>query len=164
MFTLVHMHLLLTHVPILVTGLALALLLFAIWRHDDTLARTGLVFLVGAAISALPTYLTGEGAEHAVERMPGVTEELIDRHQDIALIAALVVGALGIAALWAIWRYRRPVRIPRRFLLSLLFGAAVGSGLMAYTGLLGGEIRHTEVRPGYVAPPDAGGEREEGGR
>lgn len=28
---------------------------------------------------------------------------------------------------------------------------------MAYTGLLGGEIRHTEVRPGYVAPPEEHG-------
>lgn len=157
MFSIVHLHLLLNHLPIIVTALALLILVFAVWRHDDTLARTGLVFLAGAAVSALPTYLTGEGAEDAAERLPGVTEQLIERHSDMALIAALFVGALGVAALWAFWRYRKPVRIPRRFLLALLAGSAIGSGLMAYTGLLGGEIRHTEVRPGYVAPPEEHG-------
>ena len=152
MFTVVHLHLLLNHLPIIVTALALALLAIAIWRQDDTIARTGLAFLVGAAVSALPTYLTGEGSEDLVEKLPDVTEALVESHSDIALVAALVVGALGIAALWAIWRYRKPARIPRRFVLALLAGSLVGAGLMGYTGLLGGQIRHTEVRPGYVEP------------
>ena len=161
MFTVVHLHLLLNHLHIIVTALALALLAVAVWRDDDTLTRTGLVFLVGAALSALPAYLTGEGAEDAVEKLPGVTEALIERHSDIALVAAIVVGALGIGALWALWRYRRPVRVPRAFLLVMIIGSFAGSGLMAWTGLLGGEIRHTEVRPGYV--PASGGEASGGG-
>jgi uncharacterized membrane protein len=164
MFTIVHLHLLLNHLPIIITGLALALLAFAVWRHDDTLERTGLVFLVVAALSALPTYLTGEGAEDAVKHLPGVTRDVIERHSDMALFAALFVGALGVAALWALWRYRRPIRIPRPFLLTLLAGSLIGAGLMAYTGLLGGEIRHTEVRPGYIAPPDTGAAQDSGRR
>jgi uncharacterized membrane protein len=161
MYSLAHVHLLLNHVPIIVTALALLLLAVALWRDDDTLVRTGLVFLVGGALSALPTYLTGESAEHAVEKMPGVTEELIDKHQDIALIAAIVLGVLGVAALWAIWRYRKPARIPRQLAVALLAATVVSAGLMAYTGLLGGQIRHTEIRPGFVAPPrDAGEEGE----
>lgn len=164
MFTVVHLHLLLNHLPIIVTALALALLAVAVWRDDDTLTRTGLVFLVGAALSALPAYLTGDGAEDAVEKLPGVTEALIDQHSDIALVASIVVGALGVVALWGLWRYRRPVRVPRGFLLLMIIGSFAGSGLMAYTGLLGGEIRHTEVRPGYVPASEGGalggGERE----
>ena len=38
--------------------------------------------------------------------------------------------------------------------LGALAGAAVVSGMMAYTGLLGGQVRHTEVRPG-ATPADA---------
>lgn len=154
MFTVVHLHLLLNHLPIVVTALALALLLVAVWRADDTLTRTGLVFLVGAALSALPTYLSGEGAEDAAEKLPGVTEAIVEQHSDIALVAAIVVGALGVAALWGLWRYRRPVRVPHAFLLVMIIGTFAGAGLMAYTGLLGGEIRHTEVRPGYVPAGD----------
>jgi len=160
MFTVVHLHLLLNHLPIIVTALALALLVVAVWRGDDTLTRTGLVFLVGAALSALPAYLTGEGAEDAVEKLPGVTEALIERHSDIALVAAIIVGALGAVALFGLWRYRRPVPVPRGFLLFVIIGSFAGSGLMAWTGLLGGEIRHTEVRPGYVPATAPGGEVE----
>jgi uncharacterized membrane protein len=154
MYSVAHLHLLLNHLPIIVTALALALLAVAIWRPNETLVRTGLVFLVGAAVSALPTYLTGDGAEEAVKRLPGVTREIIERHSDMALIAALVVGALGIAALYALWRYRKPVPVPRGFVLALLAGSVIGAGLMAYTGLLGGQIRHTEVRSDYVPPAD----------
>ena len=149
MFTVVHLHLLLNHLPIIVTALALALLAVAVWRGNDTLTRTGLVFLVVAALSALPVYLSGEGAEDAADKLPGVTEALIERHSDIALVAAIVVGALGIAAQFGLWRYRRPIPVPRGFLLLMIIGTFAGSGLMAWTGLLGGQIRHTEVRAGY---------------
>jgi uncharacterized membrane protein len=151
-YSIVHLHLLLNHVPIIITGLALLLVAFAAWRHDDYLARVAFVFFVGGALSALPTYLTGEGAEDAVEDLPGVTKQLIETHSDMALIAAIVVGVLGVVALWALWRYRRPATLPTGVVRVVLVGAAAGAGLMAYTGLLGGQIRHTEVRPGYVAP------------
>lgn len=162
MFSTVHLHLLLNHLPIIVTALALLVLVIAMWRHNELLLRVSLWFFVGGAVSALPTYLTGEGAEHAVKHMPGVTEALIEKHSDIALIAAIVVGVLGLMALYALWRYQRPAMIPRPLVLTVLLAAVVGSGLMAYTGLLGGEIRHTEVRPGFVPPADAAGGEGEG--
>lgn len=171
MFTTVHLHLLLNHLPIIVTALGLLLIAIAVWRRDDYLARVALAFFVGGALSALPTYLTGDGAENAVKNLPGVTKTLIEQHSDIALIAAIVVGVLGAFALWALWRYRRPAILPAMIVRATVVGAVVGAGLMAYTGLLGGQIRHTEVRPGYVPTAEgaagAGGssaEREAGGR
>ncbi|MEO8623258.1 MAG: DUF2231 domain-containing protein [bacterium] len=152
MYTLAHVHLILNHLPIIITGIALLLAAVAAWRRDDYLVRVALSLLVLAALSALPTYLTGEDAEHAVIDMPGVTRELIHDHEDMALIAACVVGALGTFALWALWRYRRPVVIPTLLVRATVVGALIGTALMAYTGLLGGEIRHTEVRSGFVAP------------
>ena len=146
MFTIVHLHLLLNHVPIIVSALGLVLIALAAWRRDDSLGRVALTFFVAGALSALPTYLTGEGSEDAVKNLPGVTEVLIDQHSEIALIAAIVVGILGAFALWALWRYRRTAMLPRFVVRVTLAGALVGSGLMAYTGLLGGQIRHTEVR------------------
>lgn len=152
MFSTVHLHLLLNHLPIIVTGLAFLLLAWGAWRHDDPIVRVAFGFLVGGALSAIPTYLTGEGAEDAVKRLPGVTEALIEQHSDIALISAILVGLLGAFALWALWRYRRPTALPTRVVRAALTGALIGSVLMGYTGLMGGQIRHTEVRPGFVAP------------
>jgi len=161
MFSTVHLHLLLNHLPIIVPGVALVLLLIASWRRDDYLARVGLAVLVGGAITALPSYLTGDGAEDAVRDLPGVSRDIIERHSDIALIASIALGVLGTFALWALWRYRRPAALSRGVVLATLAGTLVASGLMAYAGLLGGQVRHTEVRPGFVAPPHVRGERRE---
>lgn len=157
MFTAVHLHLLLNHLPIIITGLGLLLIAIAAWRRDDYLARVALSFFVLSALSALPTYFTGNGAEHAIKGLPGVTREIIHKHEDIALFAAIGVGVLGVFALWALWRYRRPTTVPVGVVRVTLAGALVATGLMAYTGLLGGQIRHTEVRPGFVPAADSAG-------
>lgn len=150
MLTTVHLHLLLNHLPIIVPVIGLALLALAVWKRTDLLARVGLALLATGAVSALPVYLTGEGAEDSVEKLPGVTKALIEQHSDIALVAAIVIGLIGLLALWMLWRYRRPSALPPGLVRLTLLGAVVGCGLMAYTGSLGGQIRHTEVRPGYV--------------
>jgi hypothetical protein len=55
-----------------------------------------------------------------------------------------------VLALGALVRWRRSP-VPRVPTLVLLAGTLVTSGLLAYTGLLGGRVRHTEVRPGATA-------------
>ena len=152
MYSLAHVHLLLNHIPIIVTMLGLLLVAVAMWRHSDYLARVAMSFFVGGALSALPTYLTGDPAEHTVIHLPGVTREVIHSHQDAALIAAIFVGVLGLFALWAIWNFWSTPLLPSWVVRVALVASIIGSGLMAWTGLLGGEVRHTEVRPGFVAP------------
>ncbi len=154
MFTAVHLHLLLNHLPILLPVVGLALLAGALWRRDDSLARTALWLFVAGAVMALATYLTGEGAEDAVKRLPGVERDLIERHSDIALVAAIALGLVGAYALWLLWRHRRRAPLPRGAVIVAFAGAVAAGGLMAYTGLLGGQVRHTEVRPGFVPAPD----------
>lgn len=54
------------------------------------------------AAAAVPTYLTGEPAEEAVEHLPGVVKDLIEIHEERALIALIVAtfgGILGLASL-----------------------------------------------------------------
>ena len=70
-------------------------------------------------------------------------EELADK----SFLAAAVLGvlALGILVRW------RTTEIPRGAALTALAGSFVVAGMMGYTGLLGGQIRHTEVRTGATA-------------
>lgn len=152
MYSLAHVHLFLNHVPIIVSGLGLLLLLVGLVRRRDALMRTALAFFAGGGLSALPTYLTGEPAEEMAEGLPGVTKALIERHEDAAYVAALIVGALGAFALWTLWRYRRQPTLPKWVVRVALVAALVGSGAMGWTGLLGGEIRHTEIRSDYIPP------------
>ena len=153
MYSFTHLHLLLNHFPIIVTVLGLLLVAVAAWRDSDSLARVALAFFVGGALSALPTYLTGESAEDTVRHLPGVTRDIIEAHSDAAVISAIFVGLLGVFALWALWRFRAELLLPKWVVRVALVASIIGSGLMSWTGLLGGQVRHTEVRPGYVAPP-----------
>lgn len=152
MLSAAHLHILLNHWPIIATMLAMVLAAIAVLRPNEAVARVALSLMALGGLASLPTYLSGQRAEDAVERLPDVTEALVERHQESALQAAIVVGIVGAFALWALWRYRRDERLPRWVATTALVGAVIGSALMGYAGLLGGRIRHTEVRPGYVPP------------
>jgi len=103
--------------------------------------------LIFTGLAGVVSNYTGEPAEDAIRGYPGVKRDVIHEHEEMgekSYIAAIVVGAL---ALGALVRWRR-APIPRGVGLGSLAGAAVVSGMMAYTALLGGRVRHTEVRPG----------------
>jgi uncharacterized membrane protein len=146
--SVVHLHLLLTHVPVLGVLFGTLLLLIGVFRRNDTLRRTALVVFLATGVAAGATYLTGEPAEDAVEHLPGVTEPIIERHEDAALVATLGAAALAVVSLVGLIRYRKGKTITTGFVtIALLAGIAV-SAAMAWTANLGGQIRHTEIRAG----------------
>jgi uncharacterized membrane protein len=149
----VHIHLLLNHLPVI--GIFIGLVVFAlgVWRRNDSWTRLALGFFVVVALASLATMLTGEGAEEAVERLPGVTDAIIEPHEDaakLASIAAYVLGAVSLASL--IWVRGR--MLPRALTVTVVPLVLLVTGLMAYTANLGGQIRHTEIRAGAVVEAD----------
>jgi hypothetical protein len=143
----VHLHLLMNHLPVVGTVIGALLLALALLRRSDELARISLGLFGLLGLVAVLVYLTGEPAEDAIEKLPGISDSLIDRHQDAALVATILVGAIGALALASLLIYRR--RALPRWVTVLGFGAAlVASSGMAYTANLGGQIRHTEIRSG----------------
>jgi uncharacterized membrane protein len=144
-----HIHLLLNHIPVI--GIFIGFVVFAlgVWRRNDSWTRLALGLFAAVALVAVATMLTGESAEEAVEKLPGVSESLIGTHEDAAKLAAIgayVLGAVSLAAL--VWVRKRP--LPRALTVTVLPVALLVSGLMAYTANLGGQIRHTEIRGGAV--------------
>jgi uncharacterized membrane protein len=148
-----HPHLLVNHVPIMGAFFGLALLIASYLFAADVLRRTAFAVLIVTALAASASDLSGDAAEDAVKGLPGVTRERIQAHKDIAETSYILAGVVGVLALGALVRWRR-APVPPAAAHVILVGAAVVSGLMAYTGLLGGRVRHTEVRPGAV-PADA---------
>src|SRR5512140_1965426 len=102
-----HIHLALNHLPVVGTLLGLLLLLFGVVRRSDEVQKAALAVFVVAALLAVPTYFTGESTEEIVEHLPGVSEALIERHEDAALVAFAALGVLGLAALGALALFRR---------------------------------------------------------
>jgi hypothetical protein len=149
-FSGAHMHLLVNHVPILGALFALSLLTASFFWSPAVLRRTALVVLIATAAAAAVADLTGEPAEDAVRGLPGVRREAIHAHEEMAEASYIGAVALGVLSLGALVRWRRDP-VPRGATLVALAGTVALSGAMAYTGLLGGRIRHTEVRPGATS-------------
>jgi uncharacterized membrane protein len=149
-----HVHLLLSHLPVIGTIFGVLLLLLALLRKSEELKRVSLGVFVFTALIALPVYFTGEPAEEMVENLPGVAESLIDRHKDEALFALLMAGGAGIVALISLILFRRAEKLPGWVIGAALVLSLATGGLMGWTANLGGQVRHTEIRPGFTAPAE----------
>lgn len=147
-----HVHIAINHAPVIGALFGFLLLAFATWRRSPEVQRVSLGVLALVGCSALVTFLTGEPAGEAlVSAVPGVSEDLLERHCDLAGVAmasSLATGACALVALAASWRSKAA---PRGLLAAALALSAVTLGLMAWTANRGGMIRHTEIGPGPQA-------------
>lgn len=143
--TILHLHLLLNHVP--VVGALFLIVLFAAGalRRDATLVRTALWTCAVLGVVALATFFTGEPAEDAVEGLAGVSEAVIERHEEVALIATILLGAGATLSLAALAFLRRRAALPRWVAMAGLAGSLVIAVAMGVTANLGGKIRHSEL-------------------
>lgn len=143
--SLVHIHLLLNHFP--VVGAFGGILLFAIayQRDSSELARFGMAFFTALGIVTVLVYFTGLSSDEVARGLPAFSLPLLERHEEAGLASTVIMGALGGTTAFALWIYG-PRRIHRRVTgagVLLALGAAI---IMTYTGYLGDQIRHTEVR------------------
>lgn len=153
-----HLHLLLNHLPILGVPACTVLLLLGLRRGSDELSRLALLGLVLLGLVVWPVYLTGEPAEESVEHLPGVSESLIEQHEDAARFALVLTELSAVAALGLLLATRRK-SLPAHLGLAVLLMGLLTSGTFFWVGSLGGQIRHTEIRA--AGQPGTGGHHEE---
>ena len=160
----VQMHLALTHVPVILSLVGLIVLMVAFLIKNSTLTRTSYILLFVAGVAAIPVFFTGEGTEEAIEKLPGVSEAVIERHEEVAKLAMVSISAAGLLALTALFSFRWQVA-SHVFKMVVLLLAITSAGLMAQTAHLGGQIRHTEIRNGVALQNgnEAGGENKSNG-
>jgi len=139
------MHLALTHVPVILSLVGLIMLIVAFFIKNSTITKTSYILILTAGITALPVFFTGEGTEEAIENLPGVSESVIGRHEEVAKLAMISIAAAGLVALAALFSFRWQIAA-RLFKVVVVLLAITSGGLMAQTAHLGGQIRHTEIR------------------
>lgn len=153
---LLHIHLLLNHVPVIGTiGCALLLIAAFVTRSRDV-AVAGLVTMVLVSLVALPVFFTGEPAEERVENLAGLNKGAIETHEEAALPALIAIEVGGALALLALIVVRFRPHSSELALAATVCVALVATILVARAANLGGEIRHTELG-GAAAEAGGGG-------
>lgn len=141
----VHLHLVITHVPVLATIFSLAILVWAMISKHPEHYKIAFVGFIVAGIFAVVAFLTGEAAEDIAETITSISETDIERHEDAASLAlwmTVILGVFGIVGL--IWN-KIGVKGFRPFVWTVFFYGLATAGVLAYTANLGGQIRHTEI-------------------
>ena len=101
-----HWHLLLNHFPIIGTIIALCLFLFAIIAKNEEWKRASLGIFAFTAIMGILAFVSGNGAGLSLQARPGVTIEMVNRHEGAAELALFLMLITGALALIALWQYR----------------------------------------------------------
>lgn len=141
-----HWHLVVNHFPIIGTILALGVLITGLFLKNNSVKNTAYVLFIVAAIFAVFSMQTGEGAEEMVENFPEIGKAIIHEHEELAEKLALVLYAMGGLSLLAL--FLNFIKNTKEKLVSFfILGLGVASlFLIQKVGTTGGEIRHTEIR------------------
>lgn len=141
-----HFHLVVNHFPIVGILIGLLVLVTGFLLKKSEVKVTALGIFVFSALASFAAFYTGEGAEEIVERIPGISETLINQHEESAELFFTVILILGgISLITMILEIRKIKFASYGFILAILFSLAAGV-LAKNVGTTGGEIRHTEIR------------------
>jgi uncharacterized membrane protein len=143
-----HIHLLITHLPIFGSILGAFVLAHALWTKSNQTKIAAYNLFIIAAIGAGIAYLTGEAAEETVENIQGIAKNVIDEHEDFAVFALISLIILGLTSIAGLFLTIRKSSFTRTTAFGILFISLISFALVARTGYLGGQIRHTEIANG----------------
>ena len=140
-----HIHLVLTHIPIIGIGAIIAFFLVGKVRGSQELQWVSLQLLVALALVSIAVYLTGSPASHQVQNQLGVSRELIQPHSNAADFSFTGLEVLGAFSLVILIKFWKQAAFPPRLAALWLILAAIVFGLLLWTAGLGGKIRHPEI-------------------
>lgn len=141
----VQLHLALTHLPVVLSIAGFGLLAYALIRKQALLVSTSYWILIIAAAAALPVYLTGEGTAETLEKLPGISENVIESHEEVAETAFIAIELVGVLSILGLI-FQKRLKLGKAFRLLTLVFAFVAAAVLAEAAHLGGQIRHSEIR------------------
>ena len=102
-----NLHVLVNHFPIILSLLGLAAALLALVTRRRTVWLYATATMVLAAVSAIPTQLTGEPAEEGIEEAYWASRDAIHEHEEAGELATWVTLVAGLASAFAWYRLTR---------------------------------------------------------
>jgi uncharacterized membrane protein len=148
-----HFHLILTHFPIVGTIIGIGILIYGQYSKNNVIKKIALAIFVGMCLITIPVFLTGEGAEESVENIAGISENIIEEHEELAEKAIWLMGVLGLLSSVGLYAIKAKLSITRKLNLVILAVSIITFILFAKVGNLGGQIRHTEIQSNSMQVP-----------
>lgn len=155
-----HIHLLITHLPIFGSVFGSLVLAHGLWTKTIQTKIAAYNLLILSSLGAVIAYSTGEAAEETVENIQGVLKSAIDQHEDFAIISLIALIVMGVLSVAALYLTLKKSTFTKSIAQVILFVSLISFGLVARTGYLGGQIRHTELNSSNINVNQGGGEEE----
>jgi hypothetical protein len=140
-----HLHLLINHLPIIGSMIGCLVLAYAIWSKSFHTKIASYVILIISSVGAVITYLTGEEAEEVIEKVQGISKNLIDQHEDFSLVALIALIITGVFSLFGLFATIRKIHLSGTIANITLIISIISFGIIARAGYTGGQIRHSEI-------------------
>jgi uncharacterized membrane protein len=141
----IHLHLLITHLPILGTLIAALLLGLGIFFDQMANRKAAYALLIICGIAAFVSSASGEQSELILQHYPQFDPKLMDAHQKYAgtaFVWAVIIALMSILSWWFEIKGQRFLRLWRILLLILVISNFC---LLSWVGYEGGKISHQEV-------------------
>ncbi len=141
-----YLHVIINHFPIVGVIIGTLILIAGMVFKNEGIKISGLGTIVFAALMAVVVDLTGDPAREAVRGTPDFVLSLINRHENIAVVALFIIipaGLLAAVTLFSIWKKVHAIKF---LLIMTLIISLISCAAMGYVGRTGGQIRHLEFR------------------
>jgi uncharacterized membrane protein len=145
-----HFHLMFNHLSLVGLGFALLLNIVALYRKSDELIKLSFCFYILIAVLSVLAILTGDGAGEIVKTYPGISDELIESHENWAYVFFYGLIAIGVLSLAGLWFSRKNPGILKKFSIAALVLAVIFLVFAYQAGATGGKVMHPEIEQGAM--------------
>lgn len=137
-----YLHLLSNHIPILGSLFGILLLVVALIKPNLNTTLSAYIILLISGIGGIVAYFTGEPAEESIEHVRGISHKVIHIHEEMAENSLFFIFLLTAAAIIGLWAERAKWESAKKIERFALVVGIIAFILFAFTGYLGGHIRH----------------------
>jgi len=140
-----HLHLMLTHFPIVGIIIGTGILIYGLIVKNDSIKKVALTIFIIMGIFTIPIYFTGEWSKLIVEKLPGISDDFIKRHEVLSINTIFLTGVLLILSIINLISIKRQMVFVKAITIITLLVSLIASGFFIKVANLGGKIRHSEI-------------------
>ncbi len=137
-----HLHLITNHLAIIGTLFAGIVLLIGLISNTVQTRVAAFILMLISSIGGYITFKTGHEAEETVEHMKGISEYVIEQHEEFAEKALWFIFLLFIASLVGLYAGKKKLPSEKKISWIILMVSFISFAIFAWTGYLGGQIMH----------------------